>query len=84
MVEDEITAGVVERTTNLAQVAALVVNEGTGGDVVVYVEMYDDRDAVLERFEREISLEEDERRRVTVQVYIPLDAEGYEAAAEAA
>lgn len=75
-------AGWADAFANQAKVHVTVKNEGSAGDVNVYVEVYDNRDTVLGRYGDEYYMKEDERRRVTVRVEVPDDAEYYEAHAE--
>lgn len=82
--EAEAQGGFVDQLGGEADIEMTVINEGRAGDVVVSVEVYDAEDTLLERYREEINMEADERRRVTIRVEVPEDADHFHAGAEAA
>lgn len=83
VVDAETEAGLAS-LVGIVEFRITVVNEGAAGDVNVILDILDNADTVLEKFGETVFMDEDERRRVSMEVQLPDGAEQYRALAEPA
>jgi hypothetical protein len=83
VINAELDAGILDSFVGQAEVDVTVLNEGPAGEVVVYIEIFDRQDTLLNRFGEEIYMQEGERRRVTIRIDVADDADYYETHSDA-
>jgi hypothetical protein len=65
------------------EIRVVVRNSGAAGEVDIVIKTYDDKDTVLDEFERQVAMKEGERREETFEVEINDEAERVGAEASA-
>jgi hypothetical protein len=74
----------IDAFTGTSDVEATILNNGAAGDVRVTVTVTDSNKTVLDKQSKTISMDKDERRKVTIEVEFSEDAEDYKVEAVAA